>query len=158
MNVPTFDGIRRLYCRGSKPTLDQLQDYVDSQVDLNLRDERESTHLDSRGRTVIHWAADRKHADAIHIFADCGADVNVQDDAGMTPLHLAVEQDFVSATLHDRMPDDFPTAFVLLCHNADDTITNDDGETAIAFLKNFDGMIELYEVVKRRALQSRHKA
>ncbi len=76
----------------------------------------------------------------------------------MTPLHLALEQDFVSATLRDRMPDDFPTAFVLLCHNADDEITNDDGETAFAFLCDFDGMIELYERVKRRALQRKRRA
>ena len=98
------------------------------------------------------------HGDAIHILADCGANVNAQDHAGVTPLHIAIEQDFVSATLHDRMPDDFPTAFVLLCHNADDRITNDAGETAIAMLRDFDGMIELYKTVKRRALDSRRRA
>ena len=158
MNVPTFDDLKRIYCAGSKPTIEQIQDFVESQPDLNFRDERESTHPLSLGRTILHWAADRGHRDAIHILIDCGASVDSTDGSGMTPLHLAIDHDFVIATQQDRMPDYFPTAFALLCHGADDSIADEDGRLATDFIADFDGMMDVYESVRQRAAQHARKA
>ncbi|CDI86087.1 acyl-CoA-binding protein, putative [Eimeria praecox] len=42
------------------------------------------------GMTGFHFAADRGHADIARMLLAQGADVNLQDDCGETPLHVAI--------------------------------------------------------------------
>ncbi len=46
---------------------------------------------DARGRTPLHLAADRGHADVAEALLAAGADANAKADDGSTPLHLAAE-------------------------------------------------------------------
>jgi ankyrin repeat protein/L-ascorbate metabolism protein UlaG (beta-lactamase superfamily) len=43
------------------------------------------------GRTALHFAAARGDDDAVGILLKCGANADVEDDSGMTPLHLAAK-------------------------------------------------------------------
>lgn len=45
--------------------------------------------LDHTGRSPLHWAAFRGHADSLQQLIAVGADVNFQDMGGLTPLMLA---------------------------------------------------------------------
>lgn len=42
---------------------------------------------DAEGMTLLHWACDRGHQQAVSLLLDYGADVNLQDAEGQTPLH-----------------------------------------------------------------------
>ena len=39
--------------------------------------------------TALHCAANRGHAECVQLLRDAGADANLQDDVGNTPLHHA---------------------------------------------------------------------
>eukprot|EP00118_Oscarella_pearsei_P024796 m.306816 g.306816 ORF g.306816 m.306816 type:complete len:119 (+) comp41605_c0_seq1:188-544(+) len=47
------------------------------------------------GRMAIHFAADYGHPEVIKYLADCGADLNVKDSYGITPLLSAVYEGHV---------------------------------------------------------------
>jgi cytohesin len=47
-------------------------------------------HCDSRGRTLLHWAAMAGQREVVNLLLDLGADPNAADDCGDTPLHLAI--------------------------------------------------------------------
>ncbi|KAK6643078.1 hypothetical protein RUM43_004581 [Polyplax serrata] len=51
--------------------------------------------LDEAGMSLLHWAADRGSLDVVKYLVDTlGADVNVRDTNGQTPLHFAVSCDY----------------------------------------------------------------
>eukprot|EP00960_Hanusia_phi_P072203 767728-Hanusia_phi.AAC.1 len=45
---------------------------------------------DCRGRSCMHLASENGHPASVSILADKGAEINARDDAGHTPLLLAV--------------------------------------------------------------------
>eukprot|EP00930_Biecheleria_cincta_P034412 TRINITY_DN23789_c0_g1_i1.p1 TRINITY_DN23789_c0_g1~~TRINITY_DN23789_c0_g1_i1.p1 ORF type:complete len:795 (+),score=100.36 TRINITY_DN23789_c0_g1_i1:97-2481(+) len=44
------------------------------------------------GRTALHVAADRGHAECVELLLDLGVSIDAQTDSGFTPLHLASER------------------------------------------------------------------
>jgi ankyrin repeat protein len=58
-------------------------------------------HSDSRGRTLLHWAAMAGQREVVTLLLDNGVDPNAADDFGDTPLHVAIRcgQPAVVATL-----------------------------------------------------------
>lgn len=46
--------------------------------------------LDSRGQSPLHYAARAGHFPAIHVLIDAGANINLPDADGCTPLYLAL--------------------------------------------------------------------
>mmetsp|Transcript_16430 Transcript_16430/g.39418 ORF Transcript_16430/g.39418 Transcript_16430/m.39418 type:complete len:319 (-) Transcript_16430:9-965(-) len=71
-------------------------------IDLNLQHERD-------GRTVLHWAAESGSLSLVTLLLDHGAEKNIIDHAGRTPLHLAIakERQHVVAELVQRGADIF---------------------------------------------------
>lgn len=43
----------------------------------------------SHGRTILHWAAFKRHAATVRLVLDRGGDPNVRDDRGVTPVWRA---------------------------------------------------------------------
>lgn len=52
---------------------------------------------DGKGRTVAHQAAARNRTVILQYIYDQGADLDLQDAAGNSPLHSAVENDSLDA-------------------------------------------------------------
>ncbi|KAI7919212.1 ankyrin repeat and SOCS box protein 7 [Pyricularia oryzae] len=57
---------------------------------LNGRRRARINARDATGRTALHYAANRLHAAVVDLLVDAGADVSLEDDAGSTPIDLAV--------------------------------------------------------------------
>lgn len=56
-------------------------------IDPNIQDY-------DRKATPLHWASNKGHVEAIEYLIDQGADVNMQNKRGRTPLHNLVELKF----------------------------------------------------------------
>lgn len=76
------------YGANSNRPADLVKLLIDSNADVNARDESHSTPL--------HLAALSGSAETVQLLIECGADVTAQDQSKKTPLHLASSQ--VSAT------------------------------------------------------------
>lgn len=80
-------------------------------IDVNVKD------IDSNSSTALHFAASIGVKMTTLILIRCGADVNVQDIDGNTPLHLAV------------MNGKYWVADILLHSNANPFVVNNNGDT-----------------------------
>jgi uncharacterized protein len=69
--------------------------------------------------TAMHSAVSRLHADVVRILLDAGANPNVRQSAGWTPLHAAA------------MNGDLTSVELLLASGADPTATNEEGRSVI---------------------------
>lgn len=69
--------------------------------------------------TAIHSAASRLQSDVVRILLEAGANPNVRQSAGWTPLHAAA------------MNGDLTSVELLLASGADATATNDEGRSVI---------------------------
>lgn len=67
-----------------------IEAYLDSGGDINYKDELQ-------GWSLMHYAAEHQNIEAIKILAHRGANLNIQDLNGWTPLHLAVDSDIDGA-------------------------------------------------------------
>lgn len=143
--ITSFATITSVYNAGSKPTPHEIQLYIESKPDFEQRCAGDSPWHKSTGMTLLHIAALNGDTSTIHLLADSGADINALDISGQTPLHYAIDFDFVVATQDDNMPTELPTVLAVLQHNADDTIRNSDGETAIDTLADFAEIPPLYQ-------------
>ena len=76
--------------------------------------------------TAIHSAVSRLHGDIVRILLDAGANPNVRQSAGWTPLHAAA------------MNGDLTSVELLLASGADPTATNEEGRS-VADLANESG-------------------
>jgi uncharacterized protein len=90
--------------------------------------------------TALHSAASRLQADVVRILLDAGANPDVRQSAGWTPLHAAA------------MNGDLASADLLLAAGADPTATNDEGRS-VADLANESGNDAMNERI-RSALQA----
>jgi hypothetical protein len=71
------------------------------------------------GNTAVHIAAQNGHLELLQRFVSAGADLNVQNGKGQSPLHMSVEYDFY-----------FVSRFLIEA-GADRNISNQDGHKAI---------------------------
>ncbi|EAY14926.1 ankyrin repeat protein, putative [Trichomonas vaginalis G3] len=83
-------------------------------------------------RTALHYAARYHNKDAIEFLISKGIDVNETDDDESTALHLAI--------------DDIETAKILLAHNADVNVENDNFLTPLQMAIQFEN-IEMVELL-----------
>lgn len=68
--------------------------------------------MDNRQKRPLHWAADYARGNTAileQLLVECGALVNVQDEEGATPLHLAV---YRVCSVHWATPADFVNALL----------------------------------------------
>ena len=76
---------------------------------------------DSNGRTALHYAVSNSEADVMFLLVEHGADINAQDKAGVSPLHLAIE--------------DVALARWLLLKGADYRAKTDEGSTPLDYAR-----------------------
>ena len=91
--------------------LDQVRMHLEAGVDLNQTIPGDSAY-------PLHYAANT-HADMIQLLIEHGADVDVRDDKGKTPLHCAA----VTANLENMR--------ALLENGADVNAVDDEGNTPL---------------------------
>lgn len=94
---------------------------------IKLKEKLKSTQLDAavikdaENRTLLHWSCDRGKLNICqYLIINCRADVNVQDDDLLTPLHYAIQCENKEIIL------------LLLKSGADLEIKDCDGATALA--------------------------
>eukprot|EP01088_Endostelium_zonatum_P022627 TRINITY_DN992_c0_g1_i1.p1 TRINITY_DN992_c0_g1~~TRINITY_DN992_c0_g1_i1.p1 ORF type:complete len:426 (-),score=101.81 TRINITY_DN992_c0_g1_i1:84-1361(-) len=104
-NHELFRACRDNDIRAIKKMLDQGYDINCSDVDT--------------GSTPLHWAASKSQHHAIRLLVESGANVNMQNKRGLTPLHLLII---------NRVE---PIAFWLVKKGADIRIVDNEGHTAL---------------------------
>ncbi|MEM9868629.1 MAG: ankyrin repeat domain-containing protein, partial [Bacteroidota bacterium] len=90
MGSPLFSqSIYRTACNGNLSRLDSLL----QTTSINT--------LDNRGRTLLHWAVACNQEKVLHVLMKQGIKTGVEDQEGMTPLHVAVQ--FARKNLFDTL-------------------------------------------------------
>src|ERR1043166_2063257 len=126
--------------------------------DINYQDTRDDPPACPRkGWTFLHYAAFDAHVDTIKYLVSRGANVNITDSLGRTPLHYAVDFDYVVATQDGHTPTTLPTTESLINLGADVSIVDDGGRTPRDRLKAV-GLEALFDQVMERAMKRRVKA
>jgi len=140
--------------------------FLNYRVSLELKDEY-------FGRTPLHWAAMGWHADIVWLLLLRGADPNVQDGIGHTPLHLAVKtkpcvdvakilleagadpniQDAYGRTpLHYAVFHDNPRIIsLLLRYGADPNIKDNEGKTPLDLARSRGKMKAAEAIAKTKS-------
>lgn len=133
--------------------ISDIETYLWHGYDINYQDPRPGPRL-RQGWTLLHYAASHGRRAIVKYLATKGAELNIADSAGWTPLHWAVDLDFVVATQDGHMPTKLPTAEILLQFGADDTIRDNEGRTARDMLEHF-GIGLVFDQAKERARRRR---
>ncbi len=141
---PTFEYLKRLYLSVSGMDIDALQDYIDSRPDLDHQDESPETLRLCGGMTLLHYAAAAGDTRTIGLLMSAGANPNLPRHDGWTPLHHAIDFDFVVATQQGHYPTSLPTVEMLLRGGADDSIRNRDGETPLDLVRHVPEVVAVY--------------
>jgi len=83
------EGLGPIHWAADRGNLDMLKFIVtDLKADLELKDQE--------GQTALHYAASCGHADIVKYLVDLGANTEVKDSDGATPLDVASELDIVN--------------------------------------------------------------
>ena len=102
------------------PWQEILESYMQSGGDLN--------HQVNQGRTLLHNAVEFGNVEAIRWLIINGADINLPESQGWTPLHLAVDVD-IDVALQSRQKMTMDATRTLIELGADQSLRNDRGET-----------------------------
>jgi ankyrin repeat protein len=97
------------------------------------------------GWSLLHYAAEDRNPDAIKLLAARGADLNIVDRYGWTPLHFAVDRDIDTDGNPTR---DLPTAQALIDVGAREDTRAEDGATPRDIAMTF-GQEALYDSLSR---------
>jgi hypothetical protein len=125
--------------------MEEVQQYLNDGGDVNRRTEA--------GQTLLHIAADNSQMDTVRLLVSGGADINAKGYHGYTPLHLAVDMDCnTQSGRDDSRATELPVAKFLIDAGADESVQDDDGETArdiaVAYGK---AEADLYDSISRRS-------
>jgi len=122
--------------------LEEVQRYLDEGGDPNRRTET--------GQTLLHIAADNGEIDIVGLLLARGADVNARGFHGYTPLHLAVDADCDTSVRDGRRATELPLTKALLGFGADESVRDDEGETARDFAVAYgEAETQFYDQISR---------
>lgn len=123
-----------------------VAELISGDVDLN----RACNHL---GWSPLHVAIEHGYSDIIKALLVAGADINIQDKSGFTPLHLAVDVEADGAIQNDETPvPEF--SLILLNQGADITIPDKDGKSTVELAVQYQYAAFLEELKSRGLLQN----
>jgi cytohesin len=105
--------------------LKEVQQYLDDGGDPNHRTENQ--------QTLLHIAADNCEMEIVELLLARGADINAKGFHGYTALHLAVDSECDTSSRDGRRATELPLTTLLMSRGADESIRNDDAETARDF-------------------------
>jgi len=129
--------IRELAEAISQGEVDQIKQLVEQGASLK--------YLDEWRRTPLIWATIRSglnNKEVVEVLLDLGADINAQNNNGMTAL--------MEAILHDNVE----AAKILIERGADIHLTNRHGSTAVTFSRNR----KLFRFVEEASQESKKKS
>ncbi|WOG26644.1 ankyrin repeat domain-containing protein [Endozoicomonas sp. 8E] len=95
---------------------------------------------DSKGNTALHYAVSNHNLETVRTLLDFNAGMNIRNECGRTPLHLAAEK--------PECPDLFT---LLMEHGARFDIPDADGHRAIHIAVDADHELALETLIKNRA-------
>jgi len=99
--------------------------------------EANAYNYDWQGQTILHYAVEQGSPSVAAVFVDKGADVNVKDDNGQTPVYLAN-----NAYILDYM----------IKAGADMTVKDNEGRTPYAYFVEQDARPALMEVFEANGI------
>jgi ankyrin repeat protein len=140
----SFGGESSSFWRGGPRwlTFKDVQRYLDEGGDPNGR-------ADS-GNTLLHIATDNGEVEIIQLLVARAADVNARGFHGYTPLHLAVASDCDTSPRDGRRAMELPLTKLLLGFAPDESVRDDDGETARDVAGAYGGHeAQLYDQIPR---------
>lgn len=110
------------------------------------------------GWTALHYSVESMASESVEWLLRNGADSNLPDASGWTPLHLAIDVETDSAKQHYVVTGKFPAAAklatLLLQHGADPNAMDKKGQTAL-MLAHSQGNAEAVEVLEHFGAGSR---
>lgn len=104
----------------NKTIYDHVKEGNYESVEVLIKEMNDFNTLDSDGLGLIHWAADRGHANILQLLLKCDVDVNLRDADGQTPLHYTASCGHLECCI------------ILLENGADAKITDTDGSDVLA--------------------------
>jgi ankyrin repeat protein len=117
----TFESVTRKFTtRGLR--LDDVRRYLDAGGDICRRDQE-------TGWSLLHFAAEDGNPEVIRFLAARGADRDVADRNGCTPLHLAVDRDMDTSSRGGRRARELPTIQTLIDVGAEENVRSANGAT-----------------------------
>jgi ankyrin repeat protein len=139
----TFEQLMKKAC--DRP--EDVERYLQAGGDVNRRTQA--------GHSLLHLAADNGVVDLIRLLIARGADINAKGYHGYTPLHLAVDVDCNTESRDGRRATALPVTETLIQLGADETIRDDDGETARDVAITYgEGEVVLYDALPRRQVDT----
>jgi ankyrin repeat protein len=109
-----------------------------------------------RNWTALHAAADRGRAEAARVLLERGADVDLKDDDGFTPLHVAGSQPSGKAHPKSSEAGRNAVAVLLLDHGANPNATTHSGNNPLhCAVSSYDGA--LVKILLERGADAAHR-
>jgi len=112
VNQANEGGLTPLHCAVNKNYAEMVRFLIEKEANVNA--------VTSKGSSCLHWAALNKHLDLCKLLIRHKAKINAKAINGFTPLHMAAYSDAADIIT------------LLLENGADASITNNDGQTAMA--------------------------
>ncbi|MDB6017048.1 MAG: neurogenic locus notch protein 1-like [Pedosphaera sp.] len=131
--------IKNFTTRGLR--IEDITRYLDAGNDIHHRDTK-------MGWTLLHFAAEDCNPDAIRLLITRGADPNIKENTGRTPLHFAVDSDLDTSIQAGRRATDMPTTRALIELGADESARTTDNATPRDIAVNY-GAATLYDSLFR---------
>jgi ankyrin repeat protein len=134
----TFEGVVKHFSKRGLAVKD-VRAYLDAGGDVNCLSPKNCW-------TLLHFAVEDRNLEVIKLLASRGADLNVPDVNGWTPLHLAVDSDMDTSGRDGRRATELPTAKLLVELGASATTKAADGKTARGIALDY-GLENLFDSV-----------
>jgi ankyrin repeat protein len=121
---------------GSWTPLQEAAYYSKEMVELLLA---KGTNINAGGWSALHSALDAERFDILELLLAKGADVNIKDDKGRTPLHIAA---WYAAEKNPNVVE------LLLSKGADINTKDNSGKTALAYAMQ-GGYTEIADILRK---------